>query len=314
MSLTTVIFIAVIMAVAAGIILWYWATPIALWFRFLERRYGKMRSGWLSIDKHALHILYRPPDGVHRPQTLLLLHGLGADADHWCLLSPELPRHLQLIAPDLPGFGASQEPGCKVTDTVQAARWLARLLDELDIPACHVAGNSMGGYLAAQLAHDYSEKVLSLWLLAPGGVRSAPNSKAFDEIEKNKTNPLIVTNLEQQKKLSRLTMHRRLWIPEAMHRWLARRARRQAQHCQNCFDMMRYRSPHLEDLAASIQQPVLLTWGDHDQILHPDAAHVLKQTNPNIMVQTLKNTGHLPMLERPRLCAQQYRTFLESIS
>lgn len=302
------------MALVAAIVIWYWATPIALWFRFLERKHGRMRSGWLSIHKRALHVLYRPPDGVHQPQTVLLLHGLGADAEHWCLLSSELPRHLQLIAPDLPGFGSSQEPGCRLTNTQTAAKWLAELLDELEIPACHVVGNSMGGYLAAQMAHDYPDKVLSLWLLAPGGIHSAANSEVFNMIEANETNPLIVTNLSEQKRVFHLTMQRRLWIPEAMHRWLARRARRQAQHCQACFDAMRYHSTPLEKLVPKITHPTLLTWGDCDRVLHPEGAKLMQQLNPDIKLHMLNDTGHLPMLERPKICANHYRKFLESLN
>ncbi len=313
MSLTTFIVAGTLIAIAAGILLWYWATPIAFWFRFLERRHGRMHSGWLSMQHRALHVLYRPPDGVHQPQTVLMLHGLGADADHWCLLSAELPRHLQLIAPDLPGFGASQTPACEITGTAQAAEWLAELLDELNIPACHVIGNSMGGYLAAQLAHDYPDKVLSLWLLAPGGLRDVPNSEVMDAVAADLPNPLVVTSLRQQKALFHLIMHRWLWIPETMHRWLARRARRQAVHCQACFDAMRFKSPYLEQLAPDIQHPVLLTWGDNDRVLHPDGVKVLASLLPSIEIQTLENTGHLPMLERPRLCASRYADFLDNL-
>ncbi len=314
MSLTTLILAGALMAIVAGILLWYWATPIALWFRFLERRHGRMHSGWLSIQRRALHVLYRPPDGIHQPQTVLLLHGLGGDSDHWCLLSAELPKHLQLIAPDLPGFGASQAPECDISGTKQAAAWLAALLQELNIPACHVIGNSMGGYLAAQLAHDYPDKVLSLWLLAPGGLRDVPHSDVMNEVAADQPNPLVVTSLTQQKRLFQLTMHRWLWLPEAMHRWLARRARRQAKHCQACFDAMRYHSPQLESLAPEINQPVLLTWGENDRVLHPDGVKVLQQLTPNIETQVLERTGHLPMLERPRLCANRYTEFLNSLN
>ncbi len=313
MSLATLVIAGLLMALTAAIVLWYWATPIAFWFRFLERHHGRMRSGWLSIQQRALHVLYRPPDGIHQPQTVLLLHGLGADSDHWCLLSAELPRELQLIAPDLPGFGASQTPPCKIAGTAQAARWLAELLDELNIPACHVVGNSMGGYLAAQLAHDYPDKVLSLWLLAPGGLHTVPYSEVMQEIAEDKANPLVVTSLAEQKRVFQLTMQRRLWIPEAMHRWLARRARRQASHCQACFDGMRYHSPHLEELAPNIQQPVLLTWGKDDRVLHPQGAEILQKITPNIQVQMLDNTGHLPMLERAKLCASRYAEFLAEL-
>lgn len=314
MTLTTLLITISLMAFIAAIVLWFWATPIAFWFRFLERRYGRMRSGWLSIHQRALHVLYRPPGGIHQPETVLLLHGLGADADHWCLLSPELPQALQLIAPDLPGFGSSQPAECDMIGTPHAARWLAELLDELNIDSCHVIGNSMGGYLAAQLAHDYPDKVMSLWLLAPGGLRDVPYSEVMQTVADGQPNPLVVTNLEQQKHVARLTTHRRLWVPEALYRWMARRAKRQSAYCQRCFDGMRFDSPELEKLATNIHQPTLITWGANDRVLHPDGAKKLLDRLPGGQLQLLDNTGHLPMLERPKVCAQRYAEFLQGLA
>ena len=123
---------------------------------------------------------------------------------------------------------------------------------------------------------------------------------------------MVVRNIEDQKRIYRLTMHRRLWLPSVMHRWFARRAKKQAKHAQSCFDNMRFNAMHLEDIALQVEQPCLLIWGEKDRILHVDGLDILGALLANNNKVLLEKTGHLPMLERPQLCASHYRNFLRN--
>lgn len=84
---------------------------------------------------------------------LLLLHGLGGERHIWTPTLPYLTPHRDTIRMDLPGFGASPvlPKGTKATPWALAAG-IAEQLDALGLARVHVAGNSLGGWVALELA------------------------------------------------------------------------------------------------------------------------------------------------------------------
>ena len=100
---------------------------------------------------------------------LVLLHGIGSSRQAWDPVVPALAGHFDVLAVDLPGFGESRplpprtEPG-----PAALAAAVAGLLDELGITDPHVAGNSLGGWVALELASI--RPVASLTLLSPAGL------------------------------------------------------------------------------------------------------------------------------------------------
>ena len=100
---------------------------------------------------------------------LVLLHGIGSSRQAWDPVIPALAGYFDVLAVDLPGFGdsgplpAETEPG-----PAALAAAVAGLLDELGITGAHVAGNSLGGWVALELASI--RPVASLTLLSPAGL------------------------------------------------------------------------------------------------------------------------------------------------
>lgn len=84
---------------------------------------------------------------------LVLLHGIGSSRRAWDPVIPALAERFDVIAVDLPGFGDSEPlpPGVEPRPTALAAA-VAGLLDDLGITTPHVAGNSLGGWVALELA------------------------------------------------------------------------------------------------------------------------------------------------------------------
>jgi len=102
--------------------------------------------------------------------TLLLLHGSPGDAGNFWKLAQALPDRYRLVAPDLPGFGDSEQ---HVPDYSIAAHadYVIQLLDALEIDAVHVVAFSMGGGVAAHLAEHAPQRVLSMSFVAAIGVQ-----------------------------------------------------------------------------------------------------------------------------------------------
>jgi pimeloyl-ACP methyl ester carboxylesterase len=83
----------------------------------------------------------------------VLIHGLGGEACVWEPVLAEPERRFDVIAVDLPGFGRSPALAEGTVPTPRAlAGAVAELLDELGLGAVHAAGNSLGGWVALELA------------------------------------------------------------------------------------------------------------------------------------------------------------------
>lgn len=92
-------------------------------------------------------------------ETLLLVHGMFTSARVWQRVIPRLAAQFRVIAPDLPGFGASEKPTRYAFTREAYAETLCDLLAGVDAPRAHVVGHAMGGAIALTLAADHPEVV-----------------------------------------------------------------------------------------------------------------------------------------------------------
>ncbi len=124
-----------------------------------------------------------PPLAFARSGTgapLVLLHGLGASRRSFDPVLPALVSRFDVIAVDLPGFGDSAPlPGPGEVPPAVLAQHVADLLDELGVSTPHVVGNSLGGWVALELASR--RPVASLTLLSPAGLWPR-NTPLYDRI------------------------------------------------------------------------------------------------------------------------------------
>jgi pimeloyl-ACP methyl ester carboxylesterase len=112
----------------------------------------------VDLPRNGLRLFYFAAGDPCRPAALLL-HGLGDEADTWRYLIEPLSQRWRVIAPDLPGFGRSDQP--KLAYTFDFLRGcLFELLEVLAVPKALLVGHSLGGMLAhgmltyGMLAHD----------------------------------------------------------------------------------------------------------------------------------------------------------------
>ncbi len=109
---------------------------------------------------------------------IVFLHGFGADLNGWRPVHRLLPETRPALAIDLPGHGLSplgEDPSFEAL--VESARGV---LIEEGVSAAHIVGHSLGGAVAAALAHEPGVKALSLMLIAPAGLGDDVNAAFFD--------------------------------------------------------------------------------------------------------------------------------------
>lgn len=98
-------------------------------------------------------------------EPVLLISGLGANAEMWVRQTPAFEQHHTVIRFDNRGAGRSDTPEGPYTIQTMASE-AVQLLDALDIPAAHVVGASMGGMIAQEIAIQYPDKALTLTLIS----------------------------------------------------------------------------------------------------------------------------------------------------
>ena len=137
-----------------------------------------MRESLLDVRGTNVRILESGTGPV-----ILYLHGIdgpgvaGSEADP---LLTELAHHHHVIVPEIPGFGRSPIPDWMM-GTGDAAYFMLDLIDTLGVPKLHLAGHSLGGWVAAEMAIRSCARLASLSLLAPAGVMAsdAPKEDVF---------------------------------------------------------------------------------------------------------------------------------------
>ena len=117
-------------------------------------------------------------EDIKRP-ALVLVHGLGSAGNIWKSLIPQLQKHFSVFAVDLPGHGVSEIHEDEPVDPNSLAR---AIVDEVtrthDVSEMHVAGNSLGGWIALEMGAVAPDKVKSITALAPAGLwNQVPSSK-----------------------------------------------------------------------------------------------------------------------------------------
>src|SRR3954454_16580356 len=101
--------------------------------------------------EHEMSTLAHTRRGAGEP--LVLLHPLGSSRRVWDPVIADLAEHFDVLAVDLPGFGDSDPvPAAVEPNPATLAEMLAAFLDDLDITTPHVAGNSLGGWVALEFA------------------------------------------------------------------------------------------------------------------------------------------------------------------
>lgn len=244
--------------------------------------------------------------------ALILVHGFGANKENWLAVAPKLMKTHTVYIPDLIGFGESSKPvDVSYSVTAQCER-LVGFADALGISQFHVGGNSMGGYIAGALAGLYPQRVTSAWMLNPAGVQGAEHSEVAKAFLEQGQLVLVPENYAQYQAIVQMCFSGE---PPAMPGFMRKYfgwvniSNRQLLK-QVFYDFTNPEvNPTLNEMVSKATAKMLLVWGDQDRLVDASGLTVLKQANPAIQTQLLENTGHCPMVDRPKQVLEAYLAF-----
>jgi pimeloyl-ACP methyl ester carboxylesterase len=273
---------------------------------------------WLRVGGRAVNVIE-----LGEGPPLLFLHGHSGRWANWLENIPQLARTRRVVALDLPGFGASEMPA----DGVSIVNY-ARLLDEacglLDIEAAAVVGNSMGGFVAAELAIQVPARVERLGLVSAAGLATTYMGLS-NEFFRRRSVGMFARAINAYAR-----------IPDARAQTLVRRRRLRRRvlevvvaHPERlpapiCAELIRgsgmpaapdatdaVMTYDFRDRVTEIACPTLIVWGAKDRVVPVSSAHEYEQLIPDTRKVIFEDTGHAAMVERPARFNRVLQEFLD---
>ncbi|HLI09893.1 MAG TPA: alpha/beta hydrolase [Ktedonobacteraceae bacterium] len=219
---------------------------------------------------------------------LVLIHGLGSSAESWSGLMLLLSKEFLVYAPDFPGFGKTPMAPEGVTIRTHVD-YLRRFLDALGYLRVTLAGNSLGGWIAARFAAEYPERVDRLYLLNSAGLL------------RESTNPPYAVNREQAKRVMQHIMGYRFPVPGFILDSFIRNTQLPAykQFLEN-YDPRE----ELDNVLEQIKAPTMIVWGERDGIFPLTCAFDLHKGIPDSRLVLLPRAGHVTQVQAPLTVAR----------
>jgi pimeloyl-ACP methyl ester carboxylesterase len=234
---------------------------------------------------------------------LVLLHALGSSRHAWDPVIAAISDHFDVIAVDLPGFGDSPPLPDAVTPTPAAlAAAIADALDTAGVRRPHVVGNSLGGWIALELAA--LTPLSSLTLLSPAGLwpRDTP---VYCRISLRATRwltthtPHVLNRIVNYRFGRILVLGQSHGRPARMSPAQARAAIRAMASCEG-FDATLAATIHRRyNPRAPVDVPVTVAFGSRDRILPRRKWRRTDMLPSHSIVAQLPRCGHFPMADDP---------------
>lgn len=274
----------------------------------------------------SLHTHQGPPlmawakIGSEKKETLVLIHGFGDRKESFYFISKFLNEKLNLVIPDLPGFGNSGMDPDLVYNLDNYIDWLGRFIEENGLDSFHLAGCSMGGAIAAKFAAQFPSKVKSLSLVDPAGFYLPGKHSIYDEALAG-SNIFHINSPGDFETLQSRIFRKSPLIPTCVKEFMILKAMGDRKWLTKIFDELvdmdsiksgkiSLEQASLNHLCKDIPMPVMLFWGRHDSLLPWKTAPFVEELFPRARVHIFEEYGHVPHLEGPQHLAKHMLNFI----
>jgi len=244
---------------------------------------------------------------------LVLLHGVGGSAADWEEAAKHLARSFQVHALDLLGCGAAPKPE-NGYDPVSLARYVENEMERRGLSRAHVAGHSLGGRVAGELAAREPSRVLSLVLVNPVG--AVPYGFTDRLKWKGMSRRAILTSVPDAS-LRNASAYgfavdspgKRAFVERTVASRKGPEGPAVARAVEMSVDGVLDAPPLLERLKGT-RAPLCIVAGALDPLAPPEESRKLLSARPDATFTLLPGLGHYPMLESPKRFADTLRGFL----
>jgi pimeloyl-ACP methyl ester carboxylesterase len=238
-------------------------------------------------------------------EPVVFVHGLGGQWQNWLENLPRAALERRVIALDLPGFGASPMPRDKITIS-RYGHWVNQLCEELGLGRVDVVGNSMGGYISAEVAIQFPERIDQLILVSAAGITTADVARRPIYTAGRIATAMTAHSAAQYRAIASrpkarhmalllVARHPSLLKADLAYEGFIKGAGRPGfeSALRACLEY------DFRDRLPEIRQPTLIVWGENDSIIPVQDAQEFERLIPDSRKVVMKDTGHIPMAERP---------------
>jgi len=284
-------------------------------YQMLEEKFADDASRFVDLPG-GFHVHYQEEGHASLP-LLVLLHGFGDSYTTWDGWVRELGSQFRIIRLDFPGHGLTRAPADYVLRGDALADFVDAFAAKLDLPQFAVAGNSMGGSVAWQLALRHPDRVNALVLLDAAGF---PNEKppatvplAF-RILKFRLGRALLQNIDNRPlidgALKSDVYDESVITPALVDRWA------EFQRAPGHRAILMSIDPASMNSASApvlqyIRAPALVVNGESDVLVEPASAAKLAAAIPGAKLIVYPHVGHLPQIEIPQRSAADVAAFLQ---
>jgi len=243
---------------------------------------------------------------------MVLIHGLGDEADTWRHVFQPLAEHRHVIAVDLPGFGRSDPADAYSVAMLRDA--VLGLIDVLQLPAATLVGSSLGAMVAHKIAIDAPGRVAGL-VLVDGALIMTGGAVSWRAL--SMALPLLgerIYTIYRRDPQSAYDSMRPFYgnidaLPQADRQFLFQRVNErvwsdsQRRAYLGLYRHLAWSAPRRQNgmlpALARLKTPTHLIWGELDHIVPLATARAVLTLQPGARLSVIPGAGHLPHQERP---------------
>lgn len=228
---------------------------------------------------------------------VVLLHGLGASALSWLLTLPALSTNHRVIALDQIGHGRSDKPliEYRISEFVD---YLEAFLSELGLTEIDIAGNSLGGWIAARLAVRRPDLVRRLALVCSAGLR--PSQELRARLEQVKFAPRTIADTRSILSMCFHNKTRHANQVNVIISYLMRQLEANHTTVERVLSAVYDPDEWMDEQMDRVRARTLVLWGRQDELMPVEFAERYAAGIPNARLEIFEECGHVPQIERAR--------------
>lgn len=258
-----------------------------------------------SVTIFGAKIRYLEAGEATKP-NIILLHGLGGQAENWSFAIPALSAKYHVIALDQVGFGKSDKPFIKYRIGTYAD-FLDKFLSELKIEKTTLIGNSLGGWIGGFYAVKYPNRVEKLILVDAAGL--TPKVIDYTKVYQLQSS----TRAEVKANLKLIFANQSYSENDAViDNFLTQRVlANDGYTIDSITESIKRSEDFLDTHLGEIKAKTLIIWGKQDGLIPVEDGERFKKGIVNSQILVIDNCGHVPMVEKFAEFSKAVLEFLE---
>lgn len=288
------LFLLLVLLGIVGAVLWMreplWVAQQVTHFGLFTAR---VQSNYVLTPEGRVHYYEAEPRVAGGGIPLVLVHGLGDRDESWAPMLKRLKRAgFHVYAPDLLGYGRSPKPADGDYTMEGEAKFVYDFMQALGLQKTHLAGWSMGGWIALTVAHEHPELLDRVVILDAAGMKFEPKF------------PLTIfapQTPEDAQRLFDLMEPDAKPLPQNVRRDFVRHLAAEHWIIDKNMKAMVGSKTFVDSYLPTLPEPLLIVWGSRDQLTPLELGQQMHALDPKSELDIVEGCGHLA----PSLCASR---------